>query len=194
MSEEKEEKREGNGSEILTQHLLETRSIVISSSVDSKLADRCMKQILTLEQMDPDKEIVVYINSPGGEINSGFAIFDLLKFVSCPVTTIVSGLAASMGSVLSLVGDEGRRFALPNAQIMIHQPLLMGAQGSITDLEIHSKQILKTREKLANMYAEVTGKTAKKIMKDMDRDHWLNAEDALEYGLIDKVIKSRGDL
>ncbi|MDT8447800.1 MAG: ATP-dependent Clp protease proteolytic subunit [bacterium] len=193
MSEE-ENKPEGNGMDPIMGKLLETRSIVISSQVDSKLADRCIKQILTLEQMDPDKEILVYINSPGGEINSGFAIFDMLKFVSCPITTIVSGLAASMGSVLSLVGDEGRRFALPNAQVMIHQPLLTQAQGSITDLEIHSKQILKTREKLAGMYAEVTGKTIKRILKDMDRDHWLTAEDAKEYGLIDKVIKSRSEL
>lgn len=195
-NEEEEEKKEKDEDrkDPLSESLLETRSIVISSAVDSKLADQVMKHILLLEQKDPKGEIRVFINSPGGEIYSGFAIFDLLKFVPCPVTTIVCGLAASMGSVLSLVGDKGRRFALPNSRIMIHQPLLSGAQGNITDLEIHSRQILKTREKLAEMYAEVTGKTVKKILKDMDRDHWLTPEEALEYGLIDKVITKRSEI
>ena len=186
---EEEEKEEN-----LSLKLLETRSIVISDAVDSKLADRVIKQILLLEQLDSEKEIKVFINSPGGEINSGFAIFDMLKFVSCPVTTIVSGLAASMGSVLSLVGDKGRKFALPNAKIMVHQPLIQGAQGNVTDLEIHSKQIIKTRERLARLYAEETGKTVKQILKDMDRDHWLTADEALKYGLIDKVITTRKEL
>ena len=193
----KEESTDENGEDKgdkLSQAMMDTRSIVISSQVDSKLADKVMKQILLLEQLDPEAEIKVFINSPGGEIYSGFAICDLLTFVSCPITTIVSGLAASMGSILSLFGDEGRRFATPNSRIMIHQPLLSGAQGQITDLEIHSKQILKTREKLAGMYAEVTGKTVKKILKDMDRDHWLNADEALDYGLIDKVITSRDEI
>ncbi|OGG96067.1 MAG: ATP-dependent Clp protease proteolytic subunit [Candidatus Lambdaproteobacteria bacterium RIFOXYD2_FULL_50_16] len=194
----KEEEQEQEGQEEqgdkLNKALLETRSIIISSAVDSKLADRVMKHILILEELDPKKEIKVFINSPGGEIYSGFAICDLLSFVSCPVTTIVTGLAASMGSILSLFGDDGRRFATPNSRIMIHQPLLSGAQGQITDLEIHSRQILKTRENLAGMYAEKTGKSVKKILKDMDRDHWLNADEALEYGLIDRVIKHRSEI
>jgi len=190
MSEEKTEEQSTD----LSETLLETRSLVISSAVDSKLADRCMKHILLLEQKDPEREIKVFINSPGGEIYSGLAIFDLLKFVSCPITTIVSGLAASMGSILSLVGDEGRRFAMPNSKIMIHQPSLTGAQGSITDLETHSKQILKTRDRLGQMYADVTGKTLKKIIKDMDRDHWLTAEEAKDYGLIDRIITHRSEL
>ena len=187
---QEEEEKEDN----LSMKMLETRSIVISDAVDSKLADKVIKQILLLEQLDGDKEIKVFINSPGGEVNSGYAIFDMLKFVTCPITTIVSGLAASMGSVLSLVGDDGKKYALPNAKIMIHQPLLQGAQGNVTDLEIHSKQILKTRERLATMYAKVTGKTVKQILKDMDRDHWLTADEALKYGLIDKVITNRKDL
>ena len=191
--EEEQEGQEEQGDK-LNKALLETRSIIISSAVDSKLADRVMKHILILEELDPKKEIKVFINSPGGEIYSGFAICDLLSFVSCPVTTIVTGLAASMGSILSLFGDDGRRFATPNSRIMIHQPLLSGAQGQITDLEIHSRQILKTRENLAGMYAEKTGKSVKKILKDMDRDHWLNADEALEYGLIDRVIKHRSEI
>ena len=189
----KEEKPEEK-QDAMTQAFLDTRAIVISDAVDSKLADRVMKQILLLEQLDPKKEITLYINSPGGEISSGFAIFDLLQFVDCPITTIVSGLAASMGSVLSMVGDKGRKFAMANAKIMVHQPLLQGAQGNITDLEIHTDQILKTRTKLAGMYAELTGKTVKQILKDMERDNWMTAEEAVKYGLIDKIITSRKDL
>ncbi len=188
----KKEKEEKNDD--LSQKLFETRTVIISSSVDSKLADKVVKQLLILEQMDPKAEIKIMINSPGGEIYSGFAIFDTAKFISCPITTIVMGLAASMGSVLSLVADEGRRFALPNARILIHQPLLMGAEGAATDLEIQSKQIIKTRKLLAGMYAEKTGKTAAIILKDMDRDYWMTADEAQKYGLIDKVIASRSEL
>lgn len=180
--------------ESLAQKLLETRTIVISDGVDSKLADKIIKQILILEAMDPEKEIKLFINSPGGEVHSGFAIFDMLKLVSCPITTVVMGLAASMGSVLSLVGDDGKRYALPNAKIMIHQPLLTGAQGSSTDLEIHSTQILGTRKRIADMYAEVTGKTSKQVLKDLERDNWMTAEEALTYGLIDKIVASRAEL
>ncbi len=178
----------------LSQLFLDTRSIVLSAAVDSELAEKVIKQILVLEKKDPQGEIRVYINSPGGSVDAGFAIFDMLKFVSCPVTTIICGLAASMGSVLSLVGDKGRKFALPNARIMIHQPLLQGAEGNITDLEIHSKQILKTRTRLAQMYAEVTGKPVEQVLKDLDRDHWLSADEALEYGLLDKVIVTAKEL
>ncbi|MDH5559367.1 MAG: ATP-dependent Clp protease proteolytic subunit, partial [Deltaproteobacteria bacterium] len=178
----------------LLDKLLETRSIIISTSVDSKLAEKIIKQILILEQMDPKAEIKVFINSPGGEIYSGFAIFDCLKFVQCPITTIVAGLAASMGSILSLVGDKGRKFAFPNARIMIHQPLLGGVQGQATDLEIHSKQIIKTRAKLADMYADITGKPSKQILKDMERDNWLDADEAMNYGLIDRIITTRSEL
>ncbi len=186
---ENEEKDEG-----LSQKLFETRTIIISSSVDSKLADKIVKQLLIMEQMDPKAEIKIMINSPGGEIYSGFAIFDTAKFISCPITTIVMGLAASMGSVLSLVGDEGRRFALPNARILIHQPLLMGAEGAATDLEIQSRQIIKTRKLLADLYAQKTGKTSAQILKDLDRDNWMTAEEALKYGLIDKIITNRSEL
>lgn len=186
---ENEEKEEG-----FSQKLMETRSIVISGSVDGKLADKVVKQLLLLEQADPEAEIKIMINSPGGEIYSGLAIFDMARFVSCPITTIVMGLAASMGSVLSLVGDDGKRFALPNARILIHQPLLMGAEGSATDLEIQSKQMIKTRKLLADMYAEKTGKTTNQILKDLDRDNWMTAEEALKYGLIDKIIATRAEL
>ena len=174
--------------------LLEIRTVMISGSVDSKMSDKVTTQLLVLEKEDPKAEIKVFINSPGGEMHSGYAIYDMLNFVSCPITTVVIGLAASMGSVLSLAGDKKRKLALPNAKIMIHQPLLMGAEGQTTDLEIHSKQIIKSRQDLAELYAEVSGKTANQILKDMDRDHWLTAEEAVKYGLIDKIISSRAEL
>ncbi|MCP4755861.1 MAG: ATP-dependent Clp protease proteolytic subunit [Proteobacteria bacterium] len=180
--------------EPLSQKLLETRTILISGSVDGKLADTVIKQLLVLEQMDSDSEIKILINSPGGEIHSGFAIYDMMKFVKCPITTIVAGLAASMGSILSLAGDDGKKYAFPNARIMIHQPLLMGAEGQITDLEIHSKQIIKTRKLLAELYAEKTGKAANQVLKDMDRDHWLSAEEAVKYGLVDKIVSDRSEI
>lgn len=171
--------------------LLETRTIIISGSVDSKLADKVIKQLLVLEKKDPKKKISILLNSPGGEIYSGYAIFDMMKLVSCPITTVVMGLAASMGSILSLAGDEGKRLAFPNARIMIHQPLLPGAEGQTTDLEIHSRQILKSREEIARLYSEVTGKKVEQIMKDIDRDHWLTAEEAMDYGLIDAIVTKR---
>lgn len=174
--------------------LMEIRTVLISGSVDSKMSDKVIKQLLLLEKEDEKADIKVLINSPGGEMHSGYAIFDMLKFISCPITTVVVGLAASMGSVLSLAGDKKRKLALPNAKIMIHQPLLMGAEGQTTDLEIHSKQILKARQELAELYAEQSGKTVNQIIKDMDRDHWLTAEEAVKYGLIDNIISSRDEL
>ncbi|MCP4295695.1 MAG: ATP-dependent Clp protease proteolytic subunit [Proteobacteria bacterium] len=188
-NETKEEKDES-----LSQKLLETRTIVISGAVDGKMADQIIKQLLVLESMDAKAEIRIIINSPGGEIQSGFAIYDMLHFIECPVVTIVAGLAASMGSILSLSGDKGKKYAFPHAKIMIHQPLLTGAQGTTIDLEIHSEQIIKTRKLLADLYAKKTGKTAKQILKDMERDHWLTAKESLDYGLIDKVINKRSDL
>ncbi len=187
--EEKEEKEES-----LSQKLLETRTIVISSGVDSKLADQIIKQILVMEAADAKAEIKMIINSPGGEIQSGFAIYDMLHFVACPVVTIVAGMAASMGSVLSLAGDKGKKYCFPHAKIMIHQPSMSGGQGPIVDLEIHAEQITKTRTLLSNLYAEKTGKSSKQVMKDMERDHWLTAEEALEYGLIDKIVYKRSDI
>jgi ATP-dependent Clp protease protease subunit len=178
----------------LSKKLLETRTIVVSGSVDSKLTDKVIQQLLILERMDPKKGITLLINSPGGEIHSGFAIYDMMKFIPCPITTVVIGLAASMGSILSLVGDDERRFALPNAKIMIHQPLLSGAEGQTTDLEIHSRQIINHRNEIAELYAEKTGKPIKQIIKDMDRDHWLTAKEAVKFGLINRVIASRSEL
>lgn len=190
----KKEKDSEEKQESLENELLETRTIVLSGSVDAKLADKIIKQMLVLEKKDPKAAIIFLINSPGGELYSGFAIFDMMKLISCPIKTVVMGLAASMGSILSLGGDDGYRYALPHSKIMIHQPLLTGAEGHTTDLEIHSFQILKSRQVIAEMYAEKTGKSPEEIIRDIDRDHWLTADEAKEYGLIDKVISTRLEL
>jgi ATP-dependent Clp protease protease subunit len=186
---QKEEKEES-----LSLKLLETRTVVISAGVDGEMADKIIKQLLILESMDAKAEIKIVINSPGGEIQSGFAIYDMLGFITCPIVTIVAGLAASMGSILLLAGDKGKRYAFQNAKIMIHQPLLTGAQGSTIDLEIHSEQIIKTRKLLAELYADKTGKKVRQVIKDMERDHWFTAEESLAYGLIDKIVTNRSDL
>ncbi|MCH2265021.1 MAG: ATP-dependent Clp protease proteolytic subunit [SAR324 cluster bacterium] len=190
-----EEKNEENGDlDSIASKLLKSRTVVISQQVDSKLSAKVLSQLVLLEQEGPELPITVFINSPGGEIFSGFAIYDMLKFISCPVTTIVTGFAASMGSILSLAADKGRRFAMPQAKIMIHQPLLMGYQGRASECEIQAREILKTRDHLVKLYAEQTGKSFEEIKKALDRDNWFTAEEALEYGLLDKVVHSRSEL
>ena len=189
-----EKNNEETGSDFITSKLLKSRSVVISQQVDSKLSEKILNQIVLLEQEGGELPITVFINSPGGEIFSGFAIFDMLKFVSCPVTTIVTGFAASMGSVLSLAADKGRRFAMPQSKIMIHQPLLMGYQGRASECEIQAREILKTRDHLVSLYSDQTGKSHDYIKKALDRDNWFTAKEALDYGLLDKVVHSRSEL
>ena len=189
-----EKNNEETGSDFITSKLLKSRSVVISQQVDSKLSEKILNQIVLLEQEGGELPITVFINSPGGEIFSGFAIFDMLKFVSCPVTTIVTGFAASMGSVLSLAADKGRRFAMPQSKIMIHQPLLMGYQGRASECEIQAREILKTRDHLVSLYSDQTGKSHDDIKKAIDRDNWFTAKEALDYGLLDKVVHSRSEL
>ncbi|MGK5095382.1 ATP-dependent Clp protease proteolytic subunit [Deltaproteobacteria bacterium TL4] len=192
MSEEKKEDlMEMMG---LANKLLQTRTIVISQQVDSALTSKVLNQLILLEQEAPEDPITVYINSPGGEVFSGFAIYDMLQFIQCPITTIVTGFAASMGSILSLAADKGRRFAMPHAKIMIHQPLLMGYQGRATDCEIQAGEILKTRDTIIDIYCKATGKNYEEIKMAIDRDKWFFADDAKNFGLLDKVIYSRADL
>ena len=189
-----EKNNEETGSDFITSKLLKSRSVVISQQVDSKLSEKILNQIVLLEQEGGELPITVFINSPGGEIFSGFAIFDMLKFVSCPVTTIVTGFAASMGSGLSLAADKGRRFATPQSKIMVHQPLLMGYQGRASECEIQAREILKTRDHLVSLYSDQTGKSHDDIKKALDRDNWFTAKEALDYGLLDKVVHSRSEL
>jgi len=190
----KEKDEETDDFDSMSSKLLKSRTVVISQQVDAKLSAKVLSLLVLLEQEGPEMPITVFINSPGGEIFSGFAIYDMLKFISCPVTTIVTGFAASMGSILSLAADKGRRFAMPQAKIMIHQPLLMGYQGRASECEIQAREILKTRDHLVKLYAEQTGKSFEEIKKALDRDNWFTAEEALEYGLLDKVVHSRSEL
>ena len=192
MKMEKDE--ESQETDNLASKLLKSRTVVISQQVDAKLTSKVLSQLVLLEQESDDQPVTVFINSPGGEIFSGFAIFDMLNFISCPVTTIVTGFAASMGSILSLAAAKGHRYAMPQAKIMIHQPLLMGYQGRATECEIQAREILKTRDHLIKLYSEQTGKSHEEIKKALDRDNWFTAEEALEYGLIDKVVYNRSEI
>ena len=166
----------------------------MSGEVNEELADKIVRQLLILEA-DSDKPIYFYIDSPGGDVDAGFAIFDTIRFINAPVYTIGTGLIASMGSIILLSVPKERRFALPNSHYLIHQPLIGGvARGVATDLEIQAVEIAKSKKKLIKLIAEETGKSEAEVEKDCDRDHWLTAEEALEYGLVSKVISKRSDL
>lgn len=191
--------KEQNGSHKLKDRidiaLLDARRIFISEAVDSESAQDIIQKLWYLELTDPGKPILFVINSPGGAVDSGFAIWDQVKMITSPVTTLVTGLAASMGSVLSLCAPKGRRFATPSSRIMIHQPLLGGViKGQATDLEIQAKEILKTRDILIYIYMDATGKDYETVAKAIDRDTWLSAQEALEFGLIDKLVTSFKDI
>ena len=170
--------------------LLNDRIIMLSDEVNDVTASLVVAQMLYLEAQDPDKDIHFYINSPGGSVSAGFAIYDTMNFIKCDVSTICIGMAASMGAFLLAAGAKGKRFALPNSEIMIHQPL-GGTRGQASDIKIHADHILHTREKLNRILAERTGKSLEEIEKDTDRDNFLSAEAAAEYGLIDRVIEKR---
>ena len=175
--------------------LLEKRRIFLSSAVDSNTAKEVIRNLWYLDHIAPGKPILFVINSPGGEVDSGFAIWDQIKMLSSPVITLVTGLAASMGSVLSLAGGKGKRFATANSRIMLHQPLIGGViRGQATDLDIQAKEILKTRAALVKIYADATGKDPKIIEKAIDRDNWMSPEEALEFGILDKIIVSMKEI
>ena len=164
---------------------------MLCDEVNDATASLVVAQLLYLEGQDPEKDISLYINSPGGSITAGMAIHDTMKYIKCDVSTICVGLAASMGSFLLTSGTKGKRFALPNSEILIHQPLLGGLQGQATDIKIHADHIVHTREKLNKMLSEYTGQPVETINRDTERDNFMTAQQALEYGLIDKVITSR---
>ena len=170
--------------------LLKDRIIFLGEEVNEVTASLVVAQLLFLESEDPGKDICLYINSPGGSVSAGLAIYDTMQYIKCDVSTICIGMAASMGAFLLAGGAKGKRYALPNAEIMIHQPL-GGAQGQATEIEIAAKHILATKEKLNRMLAENCGKPYEVVAADTDRDNWMTSEEAKEYGLIDKVIVSR---
>ena len=171
--------------------LLNDRTVFLSDEINDQTASLVVAQLLSLEAQDPDKDIDLYINSPGGSITSGMAIYDTMNFIKCDVSTICIGMAASMGSFLLSAGAKGKRLALPNAEIMIHQPLLGGLQGQASDIKIHADHIIRVRERMNRIYAEQTGQTVEQIEKDTNRDNFLTAEEACRYGLIDRVISKR---
>ena len=170
--------------------LLKDRIVFLGTEVNDDVANIIIAQLLYLESEDPDKEIMLYINSPGGVITSGLAIYDTMQFIRCPVSTLCLGMAASMASVLLCAGTKGRRLALPNSRILLHQPL-GGARGQATDIEIHAKEILYLRQKLTDIYVQHTGQESEKIRRDTERDFYLSAADSKTYGLIDEVVTGR---
>ena len=170
--------------------LLNDRIVFLADEVNDTTASLVVAQLLFLEAQDPDKDICLYINSPGGSVSAGLAIYDTMNFIKCDVSTTCIGMAASMGAFLLSSGAKGKRFALPNSEIMIHQPL-GGMQGQASDIKIHADHILKTRERLNEILAKNTGKPLDVIARDTDRDNFLSADEAMAYGLVDKVIEKR---
>ncbi|MCQ2486628.1 MAG: ATP-dependent Clp endopeptidase proteolytic subunit ClpP [Clostridia bacterium] len=170
--------------------LLDDRIIVLSDEVNDQTASLVVAQLLYLEAQDSEKDISLYINSPGGSVSAGFAIYDTMQYIKCDVSTIAMGMAASMGAFLLAAGAKGKRYALPNAEIMIHQPS-GGAKGQATDIQIVANNIQKTKEKLNRILSENTGKSIEQVTQDTERDNFMSAEEALEYGLIDKIVDKR---
>ena len=190
-----EQTSKGERSYDIFSRLLKDRIIFLGEDVNPTSASLVIAQLLFLESEDPDKEIFLYINSPGGSITDGMGIVDTMNYIKCPVTTICVGLAASFGAVLLANGEKGKRFATPNSEILIHQPLIGGQGGGIsgqaTEIKIHADHMIRTREKLNKLLSEKTGQSIETIERDTERDHYMTAEEALEYGLIDGIMTKR---
>ena len=188
-----EQTSKGERSYDIFSRLLKDRIIFLSEDVNNASASLVVAQLLFLESEDPDREIYLYINSPGGSITDGMAIVDTINYIKCPVTTICVGLAASMGAVLLACGEKGKRYATPNAEILIHQPLIAGGglSGQTTEIKIHADHMVKTREKLNKLLSERTGQDLATIERDTERDTYMTAEEALKYGLIDDIMDKR---
>lgn len=185
-----EQTNRGERSYDIYSRLLKDRIIILGDEVNNVTANLIVAQLLFLEAEDPDKDIMFYINSPGGSISDGMAIYDTMQYIKCDVSTICMGMAASMGAFLLAGGTKGKRFALPNAEVMIHQPL-GGAKGQATDIQITAEHIIKTKERMNRMLSEFTGQSIERINNDVERDNWKTAEEAKAYGLIDDIITSK---
>ncbi|MED3572310.1 ATP-dependent Clp endopeptidase proteolytic subunit ClpP [Cytobacillus praedii] len=185
-----EHSNRGERSYDIYSRLLKDRIIIIGEEINEQVANSVIAQLLFLEADNPDKDISIYINSPGGSTTAGFAIFDTMEYIKPDVSTICMGMAASFGALLLIAGTKGKRFALPNSEIMIHQPL-GGARGQATEIEISARRILKLRDHVNRIIADRTGQPVEKIAKDSDRDFYMTAEEALEYGIIDKIITKK---
>ncbi len=188
-----EQTNRGERSYDIYSRLLKDRIIMLGTPINDDVANAIIAQLLFLESEDPEKDINLYINSPGGVVTSGLGIYDTIQFMKAPVSTICVGQAASMGAVLLAAGAKGKRFALPNARIMIHQPS-GGAQGQATDIEIQAREILKIREKLNKILADHTGQPLERIVTDVERDYFMSAEEAKQYGLIDDILLKRPEI
>ncbi len=191
-----EQSSHGERSYDIFSRLLNDRIILLHDQVNSATASVVQAQLLYLEGQDPDKDIYLYINSPGGSVSDGMAIYDTMQYIKCDVSTICTGMAASMGAFLLAAGAKGKRIALPNSEIMIHQPLISGSglSGQVTDIMIHSNYLQRTKERLNRILSENTGKDYETVCRDTERDNFMSAQEALEYGLIDKVYSSRNDI
>lgn len=188
-----EQTSKGERSYDIYSRLLKDRIVILGSAVTDEVANAIIAQFLFLESDNPDKDINFYINSPGGSVSAGLAIYDIMQFVKCDVSTYCLGLAASMGSLLLTAGAKGKRFSMPNSRIMIHQPLLHGGglSGQVTDIEIHAKELIKTKEKLTKIYETHTGKDYQTLFHAMERDNFMDPVSAKEFGLIDTIVEAR---
>lgn len=188
-----EQTSKGERSYDIYSRLLKDRIVILGSAVTDEVANAIVAQFLFLEVDNPEKDIQFYINSPGGSVSAGLAIYDIMQFVKCDVATYCMGMAASMGSLLLTAGAKGKRYSMPNSRIMIHQPLLHGGglSGQVTDIEIHAKELIKTKEKLTNIYVKHTGKEYSTLFTAMERDNFMDPETAKQFGLLDHIIDSR---
>lgn len=179
----------------IDQELFESRYIFLTGVINGEIAHRVNKELLALEKKDPQRPIYLWINSPGGEVTSGFSIYDTIQFIQSKVYTIVTGMAASMGSVIALAAEKENRFSMANGRILIHQPLISGVmRGSASDLEIHAKDIIEMKKRINSLYAERTGTSKEKYQELMERDRWIDPKEAIELGLISKILKSKADI
>ena len=185
-----EQTAHGERSYDIYSRLLKDRVVFLGSAIDDQVANAVVAQLLFLETDNPDADINLYINSPGGSVTAGMAIFDTMNYIKCPVRTVCVGLAASMGAFLLMAGEKGKRLALPNSEVMIHQPS-GGASGQATDVTIHAEWLLRTKNKMNGLMAQMTGQPLEKIALDVERDHFMSAQEALEYGIIDEIYQPR---
>lgn len=192
LDDEKEDAKKAAAPDALAEKFLKTRQILLSGEINKELAEKFNKQLLLLEA-DSNKPVYVYIDSPGGDVTAGFAIYDMIRFVKCPVVLIGNGLIASAAALILLAVPQNMRVGLPNSEYLIHQPL-SGMRGTATDIQIHTANVKKTKAKINKIISEATGKDLKKVEADTDRDYWLDADEALEYGLISKIISNRDEL
>lgn len=194
VGQEKTDKSEKIGGTPVEKELFEARIILISAPVDAKLAHMVNSKLLALERHDDRAPIYLFINSPGGEVHSGFSIFDTARFIQPTIVTMVTGLAASMGSIIALCAKPQNRFAFPNSKFLIHQPSVGGIGGSVSDIEIHAKDLIDTKHRIVDLYVEETGRNSDEVKKALDRDNWLSPEAAVKFGLISKIVTKRSDI